>query len=80
MNINTAHCLLGHRKDSIRKIAKEMGWVLTRGVLKSFEHCVMAKAKQKICQKGVGSQKGIYTGTPSILRPIKGDCQVENFR
>ena len=52
MNINTAHCLLGHRnEDSIRKTAKEMGWVLTRGVLKTCEHCAMAKAKQKMLER-----------------------------
>ena len=35
MNINTAHCLLGHRnEDSVRKTAKQMGLVLTRGTLR----------------------------------------------
>ena len=48
MNINTAHCLLGHRnEDSVRKTAKEMGWVLTRGNLRPFKHCAKSKAKQK---------------------------------
>ena len=48
MNINIAHCLLGHRnEDSIRKTAKQMGWELTRGSLKPCEHCAKSKAKQK---------------------------------
>jgi len=28
-----------------------MGWMLTRGVLKTCEHCMMAKAKQKNVRK-----------------------------
>ena len=52
MNINTAHCLLGHRnKDSIRKTAKQMGWELTRGSLKPCTHCVKSKAKQKMYER-----------------------------
>ena len=52
MNMNTAHCLLGYRdNDSIRKTAKEMGWMLTRGVLKTCEHCMMSKAKQNNVKK-----------------------------
>jgi hypothetical protein len=52
MNINTTHCLLGHRnEDSIRKTAKQMGWELTRGSLRLRE----VKGKTKKCMKGVGS-------------------------
>ena len=48
LNINRAHCLLGHRnEDSVRKTAKELGWILTRGTLKPCEHCAQSKARQK---------------------------------
>ena len=48
VNINIAHCLLGHRnEDSVRKTAKELGWVLTRGTMKLCEYCARSKAKQK---------------------------------
>ena len=48
VNINMAHCLLGHRnEDSMHKTAKDLGWVLTRGTLMSCEHCARSKAKQK---------------------------------
>jgi hypothetical protein len=40
VNINMAHCLLGHRnEDSMHKTAKELGWVLTRGTLIPSEYC-----------------------------------------
>ena len=35
-----ADCLLGHRnEDSICKMAKELGWTITRGTLKPCKHC-----------------------------------------
>ena len=52
VNINMAHCLLGHRnEDSMHKTAKELGWVLTRGTLIPCEYCARFKAKQKNVQK-----------------------------
>lgn len=40
MNINMTHCLLGHRNDdSVRKTAKVMVLMLTRGTLRSCKHC-----------------------------------------
>ena len=52
LNINMAHCLLGHwNEDSMRKTARELGWVMTRGVLKPCKHCVQSKARQKNVQK-----------------------------
>jgi hypothetical protein len=51
VNINMAHCLLGHRnEDSMHKTAKELGRVLTRGKLIPCEHCARSKAKQKNVQ------------------------------
>ena len=48
LNINRAHCLLGHRnEDSVRKTAREFGWVLMHGILMPCEHCARSKAKQK---------------------------------
>ena len=44
------HCSLSDgsgNEDSVRKTAKDMSWVLTRGALKTCTHCVMAKAKHE---------------------------------
>jgi hypothetical protein len=47
LNINMAPCLLGHRnEDSVKKTARELGWVLTRGTLMPCEHCAKSKGKQ----------------------------------
>ena len=63
MNINTTHCLLGHKnKDSIRKTAKQMGWELTRGSLKPCEHCTKSKAKQKNVRKESAAKKATVPG------------------
>jgi hypothetical protein len=52
IGIDIAHCLLGHQnEDSVRKTAKELGWVLTRGTMKPCEYCARSKAKQKNVQK-----------------------------
>ena len=48
LNINMAHCLLGHRnEDSVLKTARELGWTLTRGTLKPCRHCTQSKGRQK---------------------------------
>ena len=58
MNVNTAHCLLGHRnEDSVRKTEMELGWVLTCGALKTCKHCARAKAKQKNVRKESVTEK-----------------------
>jgi hypothetical protein len=63
MNINTLQCLLGHRnEDSVRKTAEEMGWVLTRGVLKTCEHYATAKAKHKNVRKESVYKKATIPG------------------
>jgi len=52
ININIAHCLLVHQnEDSVRKTAKELGWVLTRCTLMPCEYCAKSKAKQKNVRK-----------------------------
>ena len=52
LNTNMAHCLLGHRnEDSMRKTARELGWILMHGMLMPCEHCARSKAKQKNVQK-----------------------------
>ena len=62
-NINIAHCLLGHRnEDSVRKTARELGWVLTRGTLKPCKHCARSKANQKNVQKESGAPKSEVPG------------------
>ena len=46
-NINIAHCLLGHcNEDSVRKTARELGWVSTWGMLQTCKRCAKSKAKQ----------------------------------
>jgi hypothetical protein len=63
VNINIAHCLLGHRnEDSVRKTAKELGWVLTRGTLKPCEYCARSKAKQKNVRRESIAQKAEVPG------------------
>jgi hypothetical protein len=58
LNINMAHCLLGHRnEDSVRKTARELGWILMRGTLKPCEHCTQSKAKQENVRKESVAQK-----------------------
>jgi len=52
LNINMAHCLLGHQnEDYTQKTVRELGWVLTRGTLKPCKHCARSKAKQKNVHK-----------------------------
>jgi hypothetical protein len=48
MTIAQAHGKLGHfNEDATCKAAKQMGWKLKPGALKSCEACAAAKAKQK---------------------------------
>jgi hypothetical protein len=48
MNIEKAHCLLGHQsEDTTRKIAKHIGWAITKGALEPCLSCSIGKAKQK---------------------------------
>ena len=52
LNINMAHCLLGHwNEDSVQKTARELGWVMMHGTLKPCKHCARLKAKQKNVRK-----------------------------
>ena len=46
--IQQAHDHLGHlHEDITRKVAKRLGWTLSRGSLKPCEACAAGKAKQK---------------------------------
>jgi hypothetical protein len=46
--IQLAHDRLGHpHEDMTRKVAKELGWSLSRGSLKPCDGCLAGKAKQK---------------------------------
>jgi hypothetical protein len=48
VSVNIAHYLLGPRnKDSMRKTAKELGWVLMCSMMKACKHCLKLNAKQK---------------------------------
>jgi hypothetical protein len=52
MSIKTAHERLGHcDEEKTRKIAKHLGWELTRGNLPPCEGCTEARANQKIIPK-----------------------------
>ena len=58
MNINMAHGLLGCcNNDSVRKMTRELGLVLTRGTLKECKHCAKSKAKQKNVQNEATGSK-----------------------
>jgi hypothetical protein len=48
MNVKQAHQKFGHcNEDTTRKMAKELGWDLSRGGLGMCESCTTANAKQK---------------------------------
>jgi hypothetical protein len=48
LNIKKAHELLGHMsEDMTRKVAKHLGWEITKGTLQTCESCAIGKAKQK---------------------------------
>ena len=52
MNINMAHCLLCHcYEDSVRKMAREVGWVLTCGTLKPCKHFLNPRPNRKMCEE-----------------------------
>ena len=53
MNIQKAHGLLGHGdKESTRRTAQELGWILTHGILKHCLYCSEAKAKHgNLCKQ-----------------------------
>ena len=47
ININKVHGLLGHGNAEVtRKLAQEIGWIITRGKIKPCEYCARSKAKQ----------------------------------
>ena len=46
----------------MRKTAKELGWVLTRGTLKPCEYCARSKAKQKNVRRESIAQKAEVPG------------------
>jgi hypothetical protein len=52
MSIEKAHKLLGHQsEDATRKMAKNLGWTLTKGHMSPCLPCTIGKAKQKITIK-----------------------------
>ncbi len=58
MPIAKVHALLGHHSEAItRKIAKELGWTISRGSMKPCEACTIAKARQKNVPKTHGKNK-----------------------
>ena len=57
VSIKTAHEQLGHlSKDATRQVAKQLGWLITKGSLKACESCAIGKAKQKNV-KNLGAPK-----------------------
>jgi hypothetical protein len=77
VTVTITHCLFGHRnKDSIRKTAKELGWVLKRSMLTMCNHCVKAK---KIA-KGVSGRESNCTRVLIVVGSIKGNHQVWNLQ
>lgn len=48
VSINMAHEQLGHlNEDATRKVAKQLGWTITKGSFYACESCAIGKAKQK---------------------------------
>jgi hypothetical protein len=78
MTVEKAHCLLGHQsEDTTRKIAKYIGWEITKGALKPCLSCSIGKAKQKNTVKDSDHAKckapgeRIFTDIASV-RPAEG--------
>ena len=72
---------MGHRnEDSDKKTAKEMGWVLTRGVLKTCKHCTMAKPKQKNVRKEALANKAAIPGHRLYLDLSKVTVKLGNSK
>eukprot|EP00957_Ditylum_brightwellii_P111236 8481988-Ditylum_brightwellii.AAC.1 len=48
MNVDKAHCLLGHPdEDKMHASAKHLGWIITRGEMAPCELSAVGKAWQK---------------------------------
>ena len=48
MNVEKAHRILGHHsEETTRKIAKHLGWTMTKGSIKTCLPCTIGKARQK---------------------------------
>jgi hypothetical protein len=78
LNINMAHCLLGHgNEDSVRKTARELVWILTCGTLKPCEHCAQSKAQQKNVRKESVAQKTDVPGHRLYLDLSKVTIKME---
>ena len=58
MPIAETHALLGHKNElATRRIAEQLGWKISRGVLKPCESCTNTKAKQKNVPKKSSGMK-----------------------
>ena len=44
-------------EDNTRKVAKELGWTIVRGTMKTCESCAKGKAKQKRVKIDVPNEK-----------------------
>jgi hypothetical protein len=80
MNVEKAHCLLGHQsEDTTRKIAKCIGWEITKGALKPCLSCSIGKAKQKNTVKDSDHVKCKAPGE-RIFTDIAFDRPVEGIK
>ena len=72
MNVTRAHALLGHmNEEDTRRIAKELGWTITRGKLSPCEHCLVSKARQKNVAKVSTADKSTTPGERVYLDGTK---------
>ncbi len=58
MSIEQAHAILGHSsKDAMRQTAAALSMLVTRGALKTYKSCAIAKARQKNLNNESGGAK-----------------------
>jgi hypothetical protein len=64
MNAEQAHAILGHAsKGATRRTAAALGMLITRGALKTYKSCAIAKAKQEnMNNESEGEKANKYNG------------------
>jgi len=75
MSIERAHAILGHSSEGkTHKTAAALDILITRGALKTFESCAIAKAKQKNVNDEIKGEKAIKQVQRESL-PCHCNCQ-----
>jgi hypothetical protein len=81
MNISQAHTKFVHsNEDDTRRMAKEMGITITRGILDPCDACTIAKAKQKNVPKASTHKEATKTDERRIFLDISSQSRPINKR